>query len=348
MPKITKTAEVTVVKRRPAAALPAVASYTALLERVKRILALGRRKMEEIGLAIYWETGRSIRAHVLQRGERAKYGKQVILKLARDLDESNDLLYRSLQIYDAYPISAPPRKLTLTHYLALARIPDKKKRREFEDKAFKEGWVAEKLEEKVRATIDRSKKAETRHAAPLLEPKKGKLGIYRIIEDSGALHVDLGFTSYLGLENEEAKNVKAGDFVKAASGRFEKVKEAKAEDLYTYEAERIRVIDADTFWMKIWLKRPLWLKEKLRLRGIDAPELDTKGGKAARRFVERLFKRASAITITTTKPDKWDRYLSDVFLVIPGQGEIFLNNLLLQKGHAVRKDRFSLLDWEKE
>ena len=56
--------------------------------------------------------------------------------------------------------------------------------------------------------------------------------------------------------------------------------------------------------------------------------------------------QATAVTITTTKPDKYDRYLSDVFLETVSGEAIFLNNLLLEKGHAVRKDSFSLNDWE--
>ena len=84
------------------------------------------------------------------------------------------------------------------------------------------------------------------------------------------------------------------------------------------------------------------------------PELGTPAGKAAKRFVESLVKRATSVTIVTTKPDKWDRYLSDVFLTVPtppggegGTGELFLNNLLLENGHARRFDKVALSDWEE-
>ena len=102
------------------------------------------------------------------------------------------------------------------------------------------------------------------------------------------------------------------------------------------------------FWMRVWVAPPEWRKEKLRLRGIDAPELKTAKGKAAKRFVEALFKKAQKITITTTKPDKYHRYLTDIFLVMPGGEEIFLNNLLLEKNHAVRTDKIPASEWEKE
>lgn len=120
------------------------------------------------------------------------------------------------------------------------------------------------------------------------------------------------------------------------------------KDLFTYEAELEKIIDADTYWLKVWINHPQFLSEKLRLRGVDAPELSTPEGQRAKRVVESLFKKAVAITLTTTKPDKWDRYLSDIFLKMPDGTEIFLNNYLLEYGLARRYDAVHPEDWEKE
>jgi len=109
----------------------------------------------------------------------------------------------------------------------------------------------------------------------------------------------------------------------------------------------LRVVDGDTLWMKIYLRPRHWLKEKLRLRGLDCPEMDTAEGKAARRLVETLVAQASALTITTIKPDKYDRYLSDIFLTANSGEETFLNNTLLENGHAIRKESYSLNDWDE-
>jgi len=51
------------------------------------------------------------------------------------------------------------------------------------------------------------------------------------------------------------------------------------------------------------------------------------------------------MTITTTKPDKWDRYLSDIFLEVGNEEVIYLNNYLLENGYAFRADRVRLDDW---
>ncbi|MBI4430652.1 MAG: thermonuclease family protein [Candidatus Omnitrophica bacterium] len=349
-----KTKKITVVKNRLPANLPNVKTYAALRARVRKILALGWLRIKEIKLTMDWETGRSLYAHVYQNGGRAAYGKEVILKLAHDLGISDDVLYKAKHIYEAYPISAPARKLTARHYDALARISNKKKRLELEVRAEKDGWTTNELEKKVRAMVKPPIKAGSNGKAVsklnLLEPKKGRIGIFQIVDKRGGLNIDLGFTAYVALPDKSGngkKNLKAGDFIRFSAGKIEKVKDAKTADLFTYEAELVRVIDADTYWMKIWLEKPHWLEEKLRLRGLDAPELNTVAGRRAKRSVEALFKKAVAVTITTTKPDKWDRYLSDVFLKMKDAKEIFLNNLLLEKGFAVRKDKFSLLDWEK-
>ena len=57
-----------------------------------------------------------------------------------------------------------------------------------------------------------------------------------------------------------------------------------------------------------------------------------------KRFVERLIAAAEGFTIVTSKVDKYDRYLADVHLRPRTGVEIFLNNVLLEHGHAVPKD----------
>lgn len=100
--------------------------------------------------------------------------------------------------------------------------------------------------------------------------------------------------------------------------------------------------------MKVWTAPPDWNKQKLRLRGIDCPELNTPRGQTAKRYVDSLFAKAVKMTVTTTKPDKYHRYLSDVFLLMPDGKELFLNNHLLETGHAVRMDKIPAREWEKE
>jgi hypothetical protein len=66
---------------------------------------------------------------------------------------------------------------------------------------------------------------------------------------------------------------------------------------------------------------------------------------ASKRLVEREFKKAEGLIVSRTKPDKWDRYLADVFLRQPGGAELYLNNLLLSEGYARRMGKVTFADW---
>ena len=133
----------------------------------------------------------------------------------------------------------------------------------------------------------------------------------------------------------------------SSSGQITAAEGATKADLFTCPVELIKVVDGDTLWIKIYLRPRQWIKHKLRLRGLDCPEMSTPEGKAAKRFVDALVAKTTAVIINTTKPDKYDRYLAEVFLTT-GTGEIYLNNSLLENGQAVRKDAWEFGDWEPE
>ena len=97
--------------------------------------------------------------------------------------------------------------------------------------------------------------------------------------------------------------------------------------------------------------------EKLRLRGLDCPEMSCDEGKAAKRFTESRVVPGQSVVIHTTKPDKYDRYLADVFVHAEPNPQpetfsvprvtadgAFLNNALLEHGHAARKDEWEFGD----
>jgi endonuclease YncB( thermonuclease family) len=103
-------------------------------------------------------------------------------------------------------------------------------------------------------------------------------------------------------------------------------------DLYTYRAYLDYVIDGDTIVLYVDLGFETYSRQKLRLRGIDTPEIATTEGENAKTFVEEILKRSKTITIKTYRKDKYDRYLADVFV---GSKEIFLNQQLLDEKLAV-------------
>lgn len=200
-------------------------------------------------------------------------------------------------------------------------------------------------------------------------PHSGSPGTYKIIlaktgPYAGELAIDLGFSNYARFADvlSDTTPFKEGEvisFLKQAGEVLKSQGPNPESRLYTYRAWVTRVLDGDTIEAVVDLGFGFTTTQVLRLRGIDCSELVTKEGKEAKGFVEELLKisedggrltdekdddsvMASAagakqsIFIKTSKSDKYDRYLVDVFITDPTGEEQYLNNLLLEKGYAVR------------
>lgn len=194
-------------------------------------------------------------------------------------------------------------------------------------------------------------------------PKKsslspGPLFTYKVLSQ-GSIHaagaaplsvlLDLGFSCFIELTAAQGKNLKPDDIVQSQSKTPDKLSKIGGADkswLYHYKAYVERVIDGDTFWVRIDLGFRSWIRQKLRLRGLDTPELNTPEGKATKKFVEGQLKGVPWVFLTTEKPDKYDRYLSDIFFERRGR-TIHLNQLLLDRGLARVQTAFPPADWDK-
>ena len=231
-------------------------------------------------------------------------------------------------------------------------MPDLQLRQQLERQAEHEDLTSTELRELVQQAREKLEPHQPTDGKPtppprLLTPKRGTLGLYRITMFEGALHLDLGFEAYRPLTASQRQRFTDGQIVRRESdGTLTHIAEATGKDLYTYGATVLRVVDGDTVWVALHLSPIDSRQEKLRLRGIDCRERGTAGGDAATRYVQTLLREAKQIVITSTKPDKWDRYLCDVYLT-PAEGpEIFLNNRLLELGLARRYDDVAPEDWE--
>ena len=92
--------------------------------------------------------------------------------------------------------------------------------------------------------------------------------------------------------------------------------------MFTYQAKLIEVIDGDTVDLLIDLGFGVHVQERCRLYGIDAPEMPTESGKAAKAHLESLIGAATgelfvATRKMTRKPkertDKYGRYLAVLY-----------------------------------
>ena len=98
--------------------------------------------------------------------------------------------------------------------------------------------------------------------------------------------------------------------------------------IYIYKAELIRVVDGDTVDLIIDLGFDTLRKERFRLYGIDAPEMRTEAGKAAKAWLEDALMPLEAIYVQTiqletkAKRDKYGRFLAVLYDHMPDLDDI--------------------------
>lgn len=333
-------------------------TYAELRRGVEAVLTTGRQEVERAWVQTYHETGRLIAEHLLHHGERADYGAKLYAALARDTGVSVRTLQECVQFYRTFPIARPVAQLGWNQCRLLCQVGDKAERAALIEELKRENLRTVDLKARVRSVNAARRLAAARHVAepvvveasapagPLrqLRPKRGTPGLYRLLARDDGLAVDAGFKLYRILTAAESRGAAAGGIVRWAAGAFAPVPEATFADLFTYRVTVRRVVDGDTLQVSVAL--PLYeMDEKLRLRGLDCPELDTPEGKAAKRRAEELIATAREVIITTSKVDKYDRYLADVHLLQPDGEWLFLNNTLLREGHAVPMGNEAMDDW---
>jgi micrococcal nuclease len=103
--------------------------------------------------------------------------------------------------------------------------------------------------------------------------------------------------------------------------------------IYIYKAEIVWVIDGDTFDLFIDLGFDNFRRCRMRLYGIDAPELRTKAGKAVQNEVEQITYRMGSEcyvqSIANSKKraiqDKYGRYLAIIYDQLPAEPKVITN-----------------------
>lgn len=291
---------------------------------------------------------------------RAQYGSKLVVELSSALTKqfgegfSPTNLKRMRQFYLLNQKSPLADQLDWSVHAELLPLRNEKLRKRIEHKAVQDGLGAKEIRQLVRQV--REDKGEViRSPQPvadsgpqeLLTPKRGTPYTYRLIRrpqlgmgKDDALLLDLGFGFFKRLSARTQSRFGENQIIESQWDDAEdnysfKTSERTAKDLFTYQAVVERVIDADTLKVRVDLGFDLEHRETLRLRGVDAPEMSTKAGESAKAFVQSFLKEADTITIFTSRSDKYDRYLADIFA--QGEnGEVFMNNLLLERAHARR------------
>ena len=124
--------------------------------------------------------------------------------------------------------------------------------------------------------------------------------------------------------------------------------------IYIYKASLIRVVDGDTVELMIDLGFDTSRRERFRLYGIDAPEMRTEAGKAAKAWLISVLQPLGFIYVQTiqlstkAKRDKYGRFLAVLYDRFPQAGQIVaqpgslplfsVNLAMVDLGHA--KERY--------
>jgi len=115
------------------------------------------------------------------------------------------------------------------------------------------------------------------------------------------------------------------------------------KEVYLYNAHVDSVYDGDTVTVTIDLGLKTFIKgEKIRLFGINAPEIRGKErikGLKSRDFLrEQILGKNIVIRTIKDKRGKYGRYLGELFLKKETGRYININDLLVKKGFAKKKD----------
>ncbi|MBI4971328.1 MAG: thermonuclease family protein [Candidatus Omnitrophica bacterium] len=334
----------------PAFSAPEVQTYDQLLNAIRDVRVETQNRIEKAvdqeKVREAWETGKLIDEHVLQHKDRADYGEKVLQRLAVDIGSSETELRFMLQFFRTYPIHRPADELSWSHHQALLAINDDKERQQMTEKAVREHWNRDQVREEVQR---HNRRVET-EKFPAATP--GKVYTYRVVKATagpylGQLGVDLGFSNYF--QPDGINQFKEGDVVTLLNG---KLQSAANSERFTYTAYVTEVIDGDTFHALVDLGFKIVTDQKLRLRGLDAPEIDSADGREAKEFLEKHGVRPGArILVKTVKSDKYDRYLADVWTLrsdqassgsarTPGDERFvdgnYINQQLFDEGLAVK------------
>ncbi|MDD5670577.1 MAG: DUF1016 N-terminal domain-containing protein [Candidatus Omnitrophica bacterium] len=301
-----------------------VETYDQLLAAIRQTRADSQARIESAAeqekVREAWETGMLIDEHVLRHRERADYGGQIIQRLSQDLGTGKRELYYMLQfarMYQNVPIVTVPSQLSWAHYRELLAVHDEAKRKSLEERAIKEHWSHIKLREVIREELgpdidDNDPDIPDDGTTELPEIMPGPLDTYQIIRLKDSLKIDLGFGIYRDVPQKWAGKLEEGSIVKFVNGKLQKTGQAP---LYTYRAQVTKVVDGDTFHALIDLGFETTVAERVRLRRIDAPELVTAEGKAAKAYLEKiLWRDQGRVVMQSRELDQHGRPIADVWV----------------------------------
>lgn len=275
--------------------------------------------VKQAGLREAWGTGKLINEYIFFNGGNNTYSGPLLERLAHDLDTSANSLRHKSQFASAYSEVPITINLTWSHYIEIIPINDLAERVEIARQAEIGKWSTRKLRKEIKEHQYKTAESEKiKAAAVLAEIKPGKPGFCKIVKINGELKAEQGFDIYREAPSENVADIEENQIILGTGKYFIADPDARREDLYTYNAAVIDVVDGDTFHAAINLGFGTTITKRLRLRRIDAPELKETYGEQAKAALADILKRNRGnIMLKVARgndQDNYGRYLVDVFV----------------------------------
>ena len=326
-------------------------NYPKLLSAVRSEVARGlleaEKALEQKRLEAYWRIGKKIHNYFYHPNTTRFQKATVYDRLSEDLNLARDLLTRMVRFYKLYPRFTKNPQLTWTHYQSLMRIPDASRRNRLYEKVIREGISSLRLKTIV-TEINTPQKRQT--PGTRLRVARGIPYVYRVRAvdhfhvQKALCEIDCGFHIHIDKPSGVGIKLIRGQIVRSEKDRGSyrlAITTLSRDCLYTYKAYIERVIDADTIKVKVDCGFGIRLRQTIRLRSVNSPELATVKGRQARAFVEGAVKDLAFVVIKTYGSEKYGRYLADIF-ILPGCDDAvevaakgrLLNQMLLDEGLA--------------
>jgi len=269
----------------------------------------------------YWKIGYYIKVHLDYKRNAAQYGAAFFPELAKELGLGVRTLYQALQFYESYPkiLNEPRAECFWTHYKLLLRIKDLEVREIYYQKVLEKGLSSVQLEQMLKKAGLINARITSKEG--ILEENRGKLCISRlkVLVPGDSLHIDHGFHIYSALPAGKVV-FSADDFVELSERRgeysVEKVLDSNPKDLNNYLAYVKQYVDGDTLWVNIALGFGLVTCQKVRLRGINAPDIISELGVKAADFIRNRLAKCEFILLKSYWWDKFSRYLVNPNVVL--------------------------------
>lgn len=266
-----------------------------------------------------WGIGKLMSEHLSLNRADDDFCWKLFERLAKELNSSPQDLRHKIEFARVYSEVPKTIHLTWDHYAEIAPIHDSAERDEIARQAEVGKWSAKKLRKEIKEHQFKTTETEKALIANRLsELKMGKPGFYKIVKVNGELKAELGFDVYRDAPDEDLTGLEENQIVSGLGSFFGVEADAKRDDLYTYYAVVLDVVDGNTFHAAIDLGFGTTLVKSFRLRRVDAPELKQDFGEQAKAELENILKRGIGRVVLKiargNDQDNYGRYLVDVFV----------------------------------